>query len=311
MSNFIKNLSNMRMRFYPIGVLLLVLCSVVSLSCTKEDSNLTNGGDELGIPYDGDFDVYGVRVWTPEEFVIKTLYSRIDTLSQYPIKSKEVLYCTSNGEESRVQWSTPARIIETKTIKRWVDSEIGYQCGSAVLYDITGLSDAVPIEALITTNGRVVRRFQSIPLRWEELRCDIFTYTFGDTLEQLSDNIYPHALNTDNLKVVYQGEWDSPVAMLRFTDSPEQTLEAIYCVGDSRVLGGAYMLESACERCHIPEKPEFEWPVGENRMRILNPQQWEFNGLRFSLYNTTWEELGATLEELPDNDFACLEIQKS
>lgn len=292
-----------------IVALLLVLCSVACPSCTKEDSDLTGGGDELGISCDGSLDAYGVQIWTPEEIVLTTLYSRIDTLSQSPIKSKEVLYYALNGEESSVQWNSSARIIKAETWKNWVGAEYGYRCSSTILYDLSEISDAVTVEALITTNGRVVRRFQTIPVRREEMRCDIFAYSFGETLDQLSDYIFPHPLNTDNLKVVRQRGWDSPVALLRFSDAPTQRVETIYCVGDRSVLGVANLLESACERCRIPQRPEFEIPVGE-RLRIQNPQQWEFNGLRFSLYNTTWQELGVVWDGVTDDEFACLAIEK-
>ena len=37
-------------------------------------------------------------------------------------------------------------------------------------------------------------------------------------------------------------------------------------------------------RCYIPEEPEFELQSGtENIYRVLNPQQWEINGLRCTL----------------------------
>ncbi|EKC68612.1 hypothetical protein OBE_04837, partial [human gut metagenome] len=69
-------------------------------------------------------------------------------------------------------------------------------------------------------------------------------------------------------------------------------------------------LQYACKICLSPEEPEFELQSGsENVYRVLNPQQWEINGLLCTLENTTWQQLGAS-ENTDDTEFACLTIKK-
>ena len=70
------------------------------------------------------------------------------------------------------------------------------------------------------------------------------------------------------------------------------------------------LLREGCMRCYIPEEPEFELQSGtENIYRVLNPQQWEINGLRCTLENTTWRQLGAS-DDTDNTEFACLTIEK-
>ena len=60
----------------------------------------------------------------------------------------------------------------------------------------------------------------------------------------------------------------------------------------------------------IPETPKFElYPGMESQYYVLNPQQWEINGLRCTLENTTWRQLGAS-DDTDDTEFACLTIEK-
>lgn len=297
--------------FYSIGAFLFLSCSAICTSCSKDDSNLSNGEDELGVPYVDNFDAYGVQVWTPDEANADILYSRIDTLYRGFKRQKTVQYYTSNGEESNVHWSSSARIDRSVVTKDQVDSEYGeYFCVSTVELDLSKVDNAYTVEALIATNGQVVRRFQTIPVRIVESYCDIFACTFGTMLEQMVYQLdMQHSLNTENLKVrsFYVGE--SPIELFRFTDAPEQKLEVLYCTASGLISSGSNLIY-ACEVTHIPETPQFENQPGHPELRVLNPQQWEFNGLRFTLYNTTWQDLGVVSDDVSDREFACLSIEK-
>lgn len=182
---------------------------------------------------------------------------------------------------------------------------------SQITVDLTNVTDSFTVEAIISIGDRCVRRFQTIPVIVREIRCDAFYYTFGTPPGRLVDYIdNENALNTDILKATsYTG---SPVDYLRFTDYPEQKLEKLYCTATA---SGAYPdplynLRYACEICRPPKEPEFELQPGTtDRYRVLNPQQWEVNGLRCTLENTTWSQLGAS-ENTDNTEFACLTIEK-
>ena len=61
---------------------------------------------------------------------------------------------------------------------------------------------------------------------------------------------------------------------------------------------------------YLLKNRNFELQSGsENVYRVLNPQQWEINGLLCTLENTTWQQLGAS-ENTDDTEFACLTIKK-
>ncbi len=266
---------------YSIGVLLLLSCSAICLSCTKEnDLDLTNEGDELGVSCDDSFDRYGVEVWTPHEgYTFTTLYTRIDTLYGNSEGSQSIQYYTVDGEESNVRWNSSAFITDSHTSKEWrgVDAG-GYLCESSVFYEFSEIEESLTIEALVTTNGRVVRRFQTIPVRREELTCDVLGYTFGTPIEQMLGMINTDSpLNTVNVKQSALSRWNAFSELLRFMDSPDRRLVTVYCTGIGTLIGGADFI-AVCEKSHIPESPEFERDSEQSEYRVLNPQQWEFNG---------------------------------
>lgn len=89
-----------------------------------------------------------------------------------------------------------------------------------------------------------------------------------------------------------------------------QRLEKLYCTATIADPNPLHDLQYACKICLSPEEPEFELQSGsENVYRVLNPQQWEINGLLCTLENTTWQQLGAS-ENTDDTEFACLTIKK-
>ena len=181
---------------------------------------------------------------------------------------------------------------------------------SQITIDLTDVTDNFTVEAIVSIGNLSIRRFQTIPFVTNAIRCDAFYYTFGTPLMQLENNIdNENTLNSDILKATYYAR-TRPVNFLGFTNLPGQRLEKLYCTATIADPNPLHDLQYACKICLSPEEPEFELQSGsENVYRVLNPQQWEINGLLCTLENTTWQQLGAS-ENTDDTEFACLTIKK-
>ena len=285
---------------------------ITGISCSDDNTGCDPTGDELGVLDKNGHDIYGVGVWTPEVANFTNYYSLIENIISEKRKLKSISYLTQTYEDTDVRWSCSVPIIEKQSSFEWVDLEGGcYLHQSAILVDLTSEPANFCIEAIVRLNDRSVRRFQTIPVMITEIRYDAFTYTFGTPLDQMENLInFSASINSPTLKTVQIIGSDSPIDYLGFTDYQEQKLNKLYCTASGKNQIDIDTLKIACDKCQIPEKPCFELQPGTtNRYRVLNPQQWEINGLRCTLENTTWRQLGAS-DDTDDTEFACLTIEK-
>ena len=75
---------------------------------------------------------------------------------------------------------------------------------SQITIDLTDVTDNFTVEAIVSIGNLSIRRFQTIPIVTNEIRCDAFYYTFGTPLMQLENNIdNENTLNSDILKATY------------------------------------------------------------------------------------------------------------
>lgn len=96
---------------------------------------------------------------------------------------------------------------------------------SQITIDLTDVTDNFTVEAIVSIGNLSIRRFQTIPIVTNEIRCDAFYYTFGTPLMQLENNIdNENTLNSDILKATYYAR-TRPVNFLGFTNLPGQRLE--------------------------------------------------------------------------------------
>ena len=285
---------------------------ITGISCSDDNTGCNPTSDELGIPDRDGHDANGVEIWQSERLIFQDYYSLIQEEIEQKATIKSVWWLSPAKEECSVRWNCSAPIMGKTDHSSPYIVNLNYNMNSSqITVDLTNVTDSFTVEAIISIGDRCVRRFQTIPVIVREIRCDAFYYTFGTPPERLVDYIdNENALNTDILKATsYTG---SPVDYLRFTDYPEQKLEKLYCTATA---SGAYPdplynLRYACEICRPPKEPEFELQPGTtDRYRVLNPQQWEVNGLRCTLENTTWRQLGAS-DDTDDMEFACLTIEK-
>ena len=214
-------------------------------------------------------------------------------------------------EKCNVRWNCSAPIMgKTDHSSSYIINPDYNMNSSQITIDLTDVTDNFTVEAIVSIGNLSIRRFQTIPIVTNEIRCDAFYYTFGTPLMQLENNIdNENTLNSDILKATYYAR-TRPVNFLGFTNLPGQRLEKLYCTATIADPNPLHDLQYACKICLSPEEPEFELQSGsENVYRVLNPQQWEINGLLCTLENTTWQQLGAS-ENTDDTEFACLTIKK-
>ena len=280
-------------------------------SCSDDNTNFDPIGDELGIPYKDGHDVYGVEVWTPEEVSFTDYYSLIDSTIHEKNTTKSIWWFSPVGIDCSIHWNSSAPIMGKTDHSSPYIINLNYNMNSSqITIDLTDVTDNFTVEAIVSIGNLSIRRFQTIPIVTNEIRCDAFYYTFGTPLTQLENNIdNENTLNSDILKATYYAR-TRPVNFLGFTNLPGQRLEKLYCTATIADPNPLHDLQYACKICLSPEEPEFELQSrSENVYRVLNPQQWEVNGLRCTLENTTWRQLGA-LDDTDDTEFACLTIEK-
>ena len=319
-------------------------------SCSDDNTNFDPIGDELGIPYKDGHDVYGVEVWEETSVILTNYYSLIEEIIQEKTaKIQSIWWLSPAKEKCNVRWNCSAPIMgKTDHSSSYIINPDYNMNSSQITIDLTDVTDNFTVEAIVSIGNLSIRRFQTIPIVTNEIRCDAFYYTFGTPLMQLENNIdNENTLNSDILKATYYAR-TRPVNFLGFTNLPGQRLEKLYCtatIADPNPLhdlqyackiclspeepefelqrleklyctatiadpNPLHDLQYACKICLSPEEPEFELQSGsENVYRVLNPQQWEINGLLCTLENTTWQQLGAS-ENTDDTEFACLTIKK-
>lgn len=283
-------------------------------SCSDDNTNFDPIGDELGIPYKDGHDVYGVEVWTPEEVSFTDYYSLIDSTIHEKNTTKSIWWFSPVGIDCSIHWNSSAPIIEetyySAPYKGENDGSLNMN-RSQITVDLTDATDSFTVEAIIYNGGRSIRRFQTIPVVKKENRYDVFFYIFGTKLGQMEEWIdSQNTMNTVILKAAVDVNRFSPTDFLRFTQFPEQKLEKLYCTATNKNNSSLDLLEYTCKLCKIPETPKFElYPGMESQYYVLNPQQWEINGLRCTLENTTWRQLGAS-DDTDNTEFACLTIEK-
>lgn len=281
-------------------------------SCSDDNTNFDPIGDELGIPYKDGHDVYGVEVWEETSVILTNYYSLIEEIIQEKTaKIQSIWWLSPTKEKCNVRWNCSAPIMgKTDHSSSYIINPDYNMNSSQITIDLTDVTDNFTVEAIVSIGNLSIRRFQTIPIVTNEIRCDAFYYTFGTPLMQLENNIdNENTLNSDILKATYYAR-TRPVNFLGFTNLPGQRLEKLYCTATIADPNPLHDLQYACKICLSPEEPEFELQSGsENVYRVLNPQQWEINGLLCTLENTTWQQLGAS-ENTDDTEFACLTIKK-
>ncbi|WP_417192645.1 hypothetical protein [Alistipes putredinis] len=283
-------------------------------SCSDDNTNFDPIGDELGIPYKDGHDVYGVEVWTPEEVSFTDYYSLIDSTIHEKNTTKSIWWFSPVGIDCSIHWNSSAPIIAKSYSYEPFKGENGGSLNmnhSRITIDLTDATNSFTVETIITIGDQSIRRFQTIPIQKKEWRCDAFFYTFGATIEQMKEWIdFDNSLNTNTLKAALLPQYFTPPDFFGYSELPDQKLVKLYCTATEINSSSRDLLEDACNMCQIPEEPKFELQSGtENIYRVLNPQQWEINGLRCTLENTTWRQLGAS-DDTDDTEFACLTIEK-
>ncbi len=285
---------------------------ITGISCSDDNTNFDPTGDELGIPYKEGYDIYGVGVWSSDEANYANYYSLIEEIISEKKKYKSISFHSSDTENIDVYWNCSAPIVKRRDYSTWIDYEGGkFYNFSEILINLTGESDSFTVEAIVTIDGKSVRRFQTIPINIEDIQCDAFYYTFGTYLaqmEEMIDNEEP--MNTSTLKKASHVNSAYVCDYLGFTKLPVQKLEKLYCTTyepEHQIFPERLLF--ACEKCQIPEEPKMELRNDTGIYYVKNPQQWEVNGLRCTLENTTWRQLGAS-DDTNDTEFACLTIEK-
>ena len=280
-------------------------------SCSDDNTGCNPTSDELGIPDRDGHDANGVEIWQSERLIFQDYYSLIQEEIEQKATIKSVWWLSPAKEECRVRWNCSAPIMGKTDHTSPYIINLNYNMNSSqITIDLTDVTDNFTVEAIVSIGNLSIRRFQTIPSVTNEIRCDAFYYTFGTPLTQLENNIdNENTLNSDILKATYYAR-TRPVNFLGFTNLPGQRLEKLYCTATIADPNPLHDLQYACKICLSPEEPEFELQSrSENVYRVLNPQQWEVNGLRCTLENTTWRQLGA-LDDTDDTEFACLTIEK-
>ena len=280
-------------------------------SCSDDNTGCNPTSDELGIPDRDGHDANGVLIWQSERLIFQDYYSLIQEEIEQKATIKSVWWLSPAKEECSVRWNCSAPIMGKTDHSSPYIINLNYNMNSSqITIDLTDVTDNFTVEAIVSIGNLSIRRFQTIPIVTNEIRCDAFYYTFGTPLTQLENNIdNENTLNSDILKATYYAR-TRPVNFLGFTNLPGQRLEKLYCTATIADPNPLHDLQYACKICLSPEEPEFELQSrSENVYRVLNPQQWEVNGLRCTLENTTWRQLGA-LDDTDDTEFACLTIEK-
>ena len=234
-----------------------------------------------------------------------------EIIQEKTAKIQSIWWLSPAKEKCNVRWNCSAPIMgKTDHSSSYIINPDYNMNSSQITIDLTDVTDNFTVEAIVSIGNLSIRRFQTIPIVTNEIRCDAFYYTFGTPLMQLENNIdNENTLNSDILKATYYAR-TRPVNFLGFTNLPGQRLEKLYCTATIADPNPLHDLQYACKICLSPEEPEFELQSGsENVYRVLNPQQWEINGLLCTLENTTWQQLGAS-ENTDDTEFACLTIKK-
>ena len=288
------------------------LLLVPGTSCSDDNTGCNPTSDELGILYKDGHDVYGVEVWEETSVILTNYYSLIEEIIQEKTaKIQSIWWLSPAKEKCNVRWNCSAPIMgKTDHSSSYIINPDYNMNSSQITIDLTDVTDNFTVEAIVSIGNLSIRRFQTIPIVTNEIRCDAFYYTFGTPLMQLENNIdNENTLNSDILKATYYAR-TRPVNFLGFTNLPGQRLEKLYCTATIADPNPLHDLQYACKICLSPEEPEFELQSGsENAYRVLNPQQCEINGLLCTLENTTWQQLGAS-ENTDDTEFACLTIKK-
>ena len=280
-------------------------------SCSDDNTGRNPTSDELGIPDRDGHDANGGEIWQSERLIFQDYYSLIQEEIEQKATIKSVWWLSPAKEECSVRWNCSAPIMGKTDHSSPYIINLNYNMNSSqITIDLTDVTDNFTVEAIVSIGNLSIRRFQTIPIVTNEIRCDAFYYTFGTPLTQLENNIdNENTLNSDILKATYYAR-TRPVNFLGFTNLPGQRLEKLYCTATIADPNPLHDLQYACKICLSPEEPEFELQSrSENVYRVLNPQQWEVNGLRCTLENTTWRQLGA-LDDTDDTEFACLTIEK-
>ena len=193
-------------------------------SCSDDNTNFDPIGDELGIPYKDGHDVYGVEVWEETSVILTNYYSLIEEIIQEKTaKIQSIWWLSPAKEKCNVRWNCSAPIMgKTDHSSSYIINPDYNMNSSQITIDLTDVTDNFTVEAIVSIGNLSIRRFQTIPIVTNEIRCDAFYYTFGTPLMQLENNIdNENTLNSDILKATYYAR-TRPVNFLGFTNLPGQ-----------------------------------------------------------------------------------------
>lgn len=174
-------------------------------SCSDDNTNFDPIGDELGIPYKDGHDVYGVEVWEETSVILTNYYSLIEEIIQEKTaKIQSIWWLSPAKEKCNVRWNCSAPIMgKTDHSSSYIINPDYNMNSSQITIDLTDVTDNFTVEAIVSIGNLSIRRFQTIPIVTNEIRCDAFYYTFGTPLMQLENNIdNENTLNSDILEEV-------------------------------------------------------------------------------------------------------------
>lgn len=160
-------------------------------SCSDDNTNFDPIGDELGIPYKDGHDVYGVEVWEETSVILTNYYSLIEEIIQEKTaKIQSIWWLSPAKEKCNVRWNCSAPIMgKTDHSSSYIINPDYNMNSSQITIDLTDVTDNFTVEAIVSIGNLSIRRFQTIPIVTNEIRCDAFYYTFGTPLMQLENNI--------------------------------------------------------------------------------------------------------------------------
>ena len=156
-------------------------------SCSDDNTNFDPIGDELGIPYKDGHDVYGVEVWEETSVILTNYYSLIEEIIQEKTaKIQSIWWLSPAKEKCNVRWNCSAPIMgKTDHSSSYIINPDYNMNSSQITIDLTDVTDNFTVEAIVSIGNLSIRRFQTIPIVTNEIRCDAFYYTFGTPLMQL------------------------------------------------------------------------------------------------------------------------------
>ena len=167
------------------------LLLVPGTSCSDDNTGCNPTSDELGILYKDGHDVYGVEVWEETSVILTNYYSLIEEIIQEKTaKIQSIWWLSPAKEKCNVRWNCSAPIMgKTDHSSSYIINPDYNMNSSQITIDLTDVTDNFTVEAIVSIGNLSIRRFQTIPIVTNEIRCDAFYYTFGTPLMQLENNI--------------------------------------------------------------------------------------------------------------------------